>query len=216
MEIDAITDESLKVENKLSYIFPILRFHSRWSDIDQKDIAFYKNYSKTTSYKGMAINDDIKPYIDNKKYMEEKGKVEKILPVNMEYIEKIIALCKEKDIQLLMIELPSASSWSSAKSKATYELAQKHNIEFIDMNYLQNEMNFDWMTDTADKGNHLNVQGAEKVSRYLGEILTTRYQAEDHRNDKKYKDWKNEVTRYEERKQQLKNNRENQKENLKK
>jgi len=215
-KLEVFQDENINIDNKLSYIFPLLRFHSRWNELEKNDLRIHKNYDNTNSYKGMAMSNAIKPYIDNKKYMADKGKVETIPTLNLEYTKKIIELCKEKNIKLLMIELPSASSWSSAKSKATNELAKENGIEFIDMNYLLDELNFDWLTDTADKGNHLNIDGAEKVSRYLGEILSTKYNCIDHKEDFQYEEWNKEVKRYEENKKKLNNKKDTKSKNVKK
>lgn len=202
-KIEAIQDPGLEIEDKMSYIVPLMRFHSRWDKLERQDFKINKKYEKFNSYKGMAISNNVKPYIDKKKYMENKGETEKIPEKNQRYVEEIVKLCKERKIKLLMIEIPSASSWSYARGKATSELAKEHEIEFIDMNSLQEEMQFNWLTDTADKGNHLNVIGAEKVSRYLGKILSEKYECTDHRNDYRYLNWEEETSRYERDKDKL-------------
>ena len=46
-----------------------------------------------------------------------------------------------------------------------------------------------WTEDTQDKGDHLNVYGAEKVTSYLGNYLEENYELEDHRNDPTYEAW---------------------------
>lgn len=198
-KIEMIQDSNLEVDNKLSYIFPIMRFHSRWDKLERNDFKIGKTYQ--ISYKGMALSAEAKPYIDNKKYMGDKGETEEIKEINLEYIDKIVNLCKENNIELLMIELPSASSWSKARGNAVEELAKEHNVQFIDMNLLLEEMQFDWTTDTADKGNHLNISGAEKVTKYLGNILSQTYNCVSHKDDIKYNDWNTEQDRYEKAKQ---------------
>ena len=60
---------------------------------------------------------------------------------------------------------------------------------FIDCNLHLDEMNFDWMHDTPDCGDHLNVFGAEKVSRYLGKYLKDNYNIPDRRKDGDYASW---------------------------
>lgn len=199
-KMEAIQNEDLEIEDKLSFVFPLLRFHSRWSELKSNDFQITKKYDKSISYKGMAMSATIKPYIDKKKYMKDIGEVEKIPEFELVYINKIIELCDKEKIKLLWMEIPSASSWSKARSDAVQKLANEKQIEFIDMNYKIDNFNFDWKTDTADKGNHLNIQGAEKVSKYIGNILKEKYQLKDHRNDFKYKSWYEQATRYEENK----------------
>lgn len=204
-KLEILLDKDLKVKNKLTYIFPIFRFHSRWKELKPDDFKILKKYDKSTSYKGFPITTEVKPYIDEKKYMEDKGVVADIPEKNAYYFAKIVNFCKENNIQLLLIEIPSASSWSLARSKATQELAQKYQLEFVDMNCTLKEINFNWETDTTDKGNHLNLSGAEKISHYIGNILKERYNLEDHRKDNKYMHWNEETVRYEKVKKSTKN-----------
>lgn len=196
-KLQALRNTDLKIDDKLSYIFPLIRFHSRWNELEDSDFFITNKYDKSTSYKGMAMSNEIKPYIYNYKYMEETGEIEQITEENQKYIKKIVELCQEKNIKLLWIEIPSARSWSSSRSKAIKQLAEQYKIEFIDMNYPLSEFDFDWETDTADGGSHLNTAGAEKVSNYVGKVLQNNYKLEDHRNDIEYENWYDEAKRYE-------------------
>jgi hypothetical protein len=45
------------------------------------------------------------------------------------------------------------------------------------------EIGIDWSCDTYDAGVHLNVYGAEKLSRYFGEILRDDHGIADRRSD---------------------------------
>lgn len=222
VKLETINDKNLRIKDKdkLSYIFPLLRFHARWDNLKKEDfnISLQDEY-KDISYKGMAVTTDVKPYIDNEKYMKEKGEKSTISKENLYYINKIIRLCEEKNINLLCVSFPSATTtdlldskrkliidWSLAKNKKIEEIAKEYGIEFIDFNLPENQekIQFDWMKDTADIGNHLNIYGAEKVSKYIGKVLSEKYNLENHKNDEGISsDW-NEVTkRYEENKEML-------------
>ena len=200
-KIEALNETDLEIDNKLSYVFPLIRFHSRWNELEDNDFYITKKYNKSTAYKGMAMSSEVKPYVDKKEYMKDTGEVARISEKNQLYIKKIVDLCREKNIELLWIEMPSATSWSSARSKAVQELAKQYEIEFIDMNYPIPGLDFDWESDTADGGNHLNISGAEKVSNYVGKVLQEKYHLEDHRQDPKYASWYDEAKRYEKNKQ---------------
>ena len=97
---------------------------------------------------------------------------------------------------MLLIEIPSAESWSKDLSNKTEDFAKEHNLEFIDMNLNASEFGFDWKTDTSDGGDHLNVYGAEKVSKYLGKIIKDKYNITDHRNEKEYEEWYKDSEKY--------------------
>ena len=73
-------------------------------------------------------------------------------------------------------------NYSRHNSIAAY--AKEHDLEYLDMNLKLEEVGTDWATDSLDKGDHLNLSGAKKVSQYLGEYLSTRYDLPDRRNEK--------------------------------
>lgn len=187
VKFKAINDKNLKLNNKLSYIFPILRFHSRWNELEAND--FKKNmkdeYNKV-AFKGIPMIKTVKPYIDKNDYMGEKGEKKEILSEDKEYIEKMVKLCKENNIKMLWVEIPCAHSWSLAMSNAVTELANKYGIEYIDYNLQSNrdKIGFDWTKDTYDAGGHTNIYGAEKVSKDIGRVLSEKCNCTSHKNDK--------------------------------
>ena len=189
-KLKAITDPVYKNSKNdiLSYIFPIARYHSRWTELTDKDFRKALK-SEKFSYKGMDLITDIQPYNEEYKYMSRDHSKERIGEKCSKYLNKIINLCKEQNIELLLIEIPSAESWSTDLSNKTKEFAEEHNLEFIDMNLNASEFGFDWKTDTSDGGDHLNVYGAEKVSKYLGKIIKDKYNIADHRDEKEYEEW---------------------------
>lgn len=162
-KLKAITDPVYKNSESdiLSYIFPIVRYHSRWEELTDEDFRKALKNEKF-AYKGMDLITDIQPYNEEYKYMSRDHSKEVIGEKCLKYLNKIINLCKEQNIELLLIEIPSAESWSKDLSDKTEEFAKEHNLEFIDMNLNASEFGFDWKTDTSDRGDHLNVYGAER------------------------------------------------------
>ena len=45
------------------------------------------------------------------------------------------------------------------------------------------DIGIDWLTDTRDKGNHLNYSGAKKTTAVLGKYLEENYTLPDRRED---------------------------------
>ena len=144
----------------------------------------------------MDLITEIQPYNEEYKYMSRDHSKEVIGEKCSKYLSKIIDLCKEQNIELLLIEIPSAESWSKDLSNKTEDFAKEYNLEFIDMNLNASEFGFDWKTDTSDGGDHLNVYGAEKVSKYLGKIIKDKYNITDHRNEKEYEEWYKDSEKY--------------------
>lgn len=189
-KLTAITDPVFKNSKSdiLSYILPITRYHSRWSELTTEDFTEALK-EEDFAYKGMDMITDVKPYKQNYDYMKKDHSKEKIGKKSSKYLEKIINLCKENDIPLLLMEIPSAESWSKDLSDKTSEFAKEHNLEFVDMNLNASEFGFDWNADTCDGGDHLNVYGAEKVSEYLGKLIQEKYNIPNRKNDEDYSSW---------------------------
>lgn len=204
-KLEAIFDKNLGISKKsrLSYVFPIFRFHSRWSELKQEDFEklYYKSYNDI-AYKGMAVSLKRKAYIDKNNYMGLKQKENSSVPdKNLQYFEKIVKMCEKKNIKILLIEIPSTYTWSLEKSNKTIELANNYKLKFIDYNLKENidRINLDNKEDYADGGYHLNVYGAEKITNDLGKILTREYNCINHKEDEKYAYWNETSSKYHKR-----------------
>ena len=191
-KLNAITDSAFKntKSEMLTYILPLARFHSRWNELKDQDFQ-YAFKSEKYDFKGMDLCTDIKPYNYDNEYMKKDNSDAEIGTKCSKYLEKMVRLCKDNDIELLLIEIPSAESWSYDLSNKTQEFADKNGLKFIDMNLNYKEFGLDWKTDTPDEGDHLNVYGAEKVSKYLGKIIQEEYNIPNRKDDKNYESWYN-------------------------
>ncbi len=100
------------------------------------------------------------------------------------YLDKIRTLCKEKGIQLILIKAPSlAPQWYESDNEQVVAYAKKHQLPYINFYELLEETGIDYETDTYDGGLHMNLNGAKKLSEYMGNVLTETYGIKDHRND---------------------------------
>jgi len=65
---------------------------------------------------------------------------------------------------------------------------KQKNIDFINFYNLLNEINFDFTYDMNDDA-HVNVNGAKKITEYIGNYLEDMDLVIDRRNDLKFKEW---------------------------
>jgi hypothetical protein len=63
------------------------------------------------------------------------------------------------------------------------DYAQKNGLAYYSMVGKDEEIGLDWSQDTYDKGLHLNVYGAEKLTSYFGKILAENHGLADHRGE---------------------------------
>lgn len=162
---------------------PLTTNHNNW-----KKFLFNNEMDRWTNInKGYKKNMGIKPS-KNYDYMVETEDKKIIPKANYYYIEKMIEDAKKNNIKLIFIGFPSQKSWYYKKHNAMLELAKEYDITYINLN-LEPSISIDWSKDTSDHGDHLNYEGAKKVSKFLGNYLSTLGILKDHRNDDKYNSW---------------------------
>ena len=179
-----------KIEEKLSFYFPVFRYHNIW-----KPLLMGTEYAEE-SYKGFMLRDTIQAYKKGE-YMKETADKVTLSPVVTEYMDKIINLCSENDIQILLVSTPSPVNYNFKKYNALKEYAKENNLKYLHMNLKVKKLGINWESDTLDKGDHLNLLGAQKITGYFGDYLKSRYNLLDHRKDKKYEMWNRDAEDYE-------------------
>lgn len=194
----AIEATMMPEEHLIEYIFPLLRFHSRWSDLCEDDLKYFFHGVPTT-HNGYYLRADVRPAgefpeerrVRNPEF-EEKG---------YEYLDKMRELCDSKGIKLILFKAPSLYPvWHDEWNLQVEEYAETFGIPYINALQDIDKIGIDFDTDTYDGGLHMNVFGAEKVSSYLGPMLIAAG-LPDHREDSELSElWKQKEARYEEEK----------------
>lgn len=187
--IDGIRDV---LAEKGTYYFPIFRFHDIW-----KPLLMGMQY-REENFKGFMIRDGILPY-EGQEYMKETKEKQKISELVLEYLQEIRELCRECGAQLLLVSSPSPANYNYKKYNALKEYGEENGIAYLDLNLKAKELKIDWKQDSLDKGDHLNLTGAGKVTSYIGNYLKEHYALADHRDDQAYHAWKEEAKIYREK-----------------
>ncbi len=178
--------ESLTAEEQLhggilTYLFPILRYHSRWNELTQEDLTYWL-HKEPISHNGYLMQTGVKPYQDP--YVEPPLADERFGENSWRYLEKMRLLCEKHDVQLVLIKAPSLSPiWWPQWDAQVKTYATTHGLLYINLLQYQQQIGLDWQTDTYDGGLHLNVFGAEKASIWFGRILKDQCDLPDHRYD---------------------------------
>ena len=146
------------------------------------------NYTETDVNKGYYCVEKIDT-VDDNEYMTYSEEKEPIPRKNKIYVKILKEYCKAKGYEFALVSVPSYKNWNYKKHNSVKELAEKENIEFLDLNEKKDEINIDWKTETGDKGDHVNIEGARKVSDYIGRWLNEKNILENHKNDEKYNKW---------------------------
>ncbi|MDY4195514.1 MAG: SGNH/GDSL hydrolase family protein [Bariatricus sp.] len=177
-----------------NYYIPIFRGHDIW-----KSFLIDKKYPEE-SYKGFSFRCDVQPYKKGN-YMLETEQKEEMPDIVVKYMESIQKLCYKKGAELLLVGTPSPVNCNYRRHNSISAYAESNSLDYLDMNLRLDEIGIDWETDSLDKGDHLNLSGAEKVTKYLGDYLEEYYELPDHRGENSYRGWEKEAQEYEQKAQ---------------
>lgn len=186
-------------EHLIEYVFPILRYHSRWNELTSTDVEYMFKHKKVT-HNGYYMRVDALPAenIPPAKPLGDYSFGDKA----WEYLDKIRTCCEENNIQLLFIKAPSLYPyWYPEWDEQVKAYADKYGIKYINFLDVADEIGIDYNTDTYDGGLHMNLSGAVKCADYIGPILRNEFNVPDRRNDatlsalweQKIKDYNNEI-----------------------
>ena len=168
--------------------FPVLKYHDRWKTISFSDLTAQTQYTYIHNEKGYHFSKDIDP-ADTTHYGAPTKKMKQVSMVNRLYVQAIKSLCDRYHVRLVLLSTPSTKSWNMSKHNSAESMAKALGVEYLDLNLLQEEVPIDWSHDTRDKGDHLNIYGANKVSVYLAHYLRDTGLFADHREDPTYSVW---------------------------
>ncbi len=197
-KISAINASMTDDESLLEYLFPILRFHSRITDLEKSDFE-YMFKTKKVSHSGYLMQKGVLPMT------EESSGGKKLLDYtlpesSMEYLEKMRVLCEQNGAELVLVKSPTNSWaywWYDEWDSQVREYAAEKGLAYYNLIECTEQIGIDYSTDTYDAGVHLNVYGAEKLTKYFGEILKTNHitEAPVH-TDKEVSAWDTRVSLY--------------------
>ncbi|MCR5734106.1 MAG: SGNH/GDSL hydrolase family protein [Lachnospiraceae bacterium] len=203
-KIDLIKAASGKDEKLSEYLFPVLRFHTRWKELTSEDFL-YTFYDRDVTYNGFLFDfreTETLPAHDGYAHGDEVV----ISPKNLEYLNKTIELCRDNDVELFLMKVPSYSdNWSLGYDRRIGEIASNSGIDYVNFDPYSDEMGIDYRKHSPDEGSHLNTTGAEIFTSYLGDYIKDHYDITSHSNDPKYeKVWEKKLVRYENDKKTVK------------
>jgi hypothetical protein len=194
-KLRSIKASMMEDENFIEYLFPILRYHSRWSELTKEDFKYLFQKDRLF-HSGYYMRADVKPVTSIPK--GKKLADYQFGDNSYYYLDRMVELCKENNIELVLIKAPSLYPyWYDEWEAQIEEYANKHELTYINFLELIDEVGIDFENDTYDAGLHLNVSGAEKLSDYFGKVLSETYGLKDGRKDEKLKNiWQNKVDFY--------------------
>ncbi len=182
-KISAIRASMTEEENMVTYLFPLLRYHSRWSEITDDDFRYMFGRTEQVGHNGYLMQTDIRPMeglpdpipLENYEFPD----------ICMQYLDKMRLLCEKNGSELILIKAPSLyPHWYDEWEEQIITYSNKYDLKYYNFINVSDQIGIDWMIDTYDSGLHLNVNGAEKLTDYFGALLSSVHRLPDRRSDK--------------------------------
>lgn len=185
---------SVQPERRLQFLLPYIQYHNRYTEVSGADFLKDQGDPYYADWKGFLVNMAEKPIEETTfEPTDEQGK---IWPKAEEYLRKTIQLAEDNDIPVFVTVSPSASK--TREEQIIYNsvehicLNDYDNVAFVNFNEFNDRMGIDYLTDAADEC-HLNYKGNVKYTKLLSEMVKSRYDIPDRRNDPRYASWQRNV-----------------------
>lgn len=185
-------------QSVLSYLFPMLRYHSMWSELEEEDFEgdyVYRDLSEEY-HNGCNLINGV--YEDGEACeitpaLWEAGKSEEPLSaLGVEWYDKMIELCRENDITMVALFPPAIGNGHqhAARWETTAAYLESRGVDIIDYNNYDavHRIELNVATDFIDD-THMSYRGSLKMSPDLAYILYDRYGIRDRRGTEAASHW---------------------------
>lgn len=184
--------KELPFKEKMSYYMPFLMYHSRWDSLKETD--FYSSrYLKGSKPSGKTL-----PCKDWGMDISERP----IPEVNLEYLDKIIELCRKENMELVLFATPFVLNKEKVYARrqgvnlALERYLQEKEIPFL-FYQKTGEAKINYAEDFKD-ATHLNAKGQKKITHAVGQYLEENCGLKSHKGEPEYESWDRDYALYRE------------------
>ncbi len=161
-------------------------YHDRFSELSAEDFIYYP-WSKDS----LADKGGLPIYGTHDNAVITTADTEKRLPLSEKqetYLRRIIDLCRDKGVSLVMMVTPTVDRADEQPYYNTIaDICSAEGVPFVNMN--QEDDILILPSDISLDDSHLNMNGARKTGAYIAEYLHEHYDLPDHRSDPAAKSW---------------------------
>ena len=171
-----------------TYMFDIFKYHANWRSL--RLLSQWKSfrYAVPDPRKGYEGSTDVGPC----ELIDFSGETEELALDEKQdlAIRNLLAYLTEKNQKALFVVSPYLEDADTAKRLNTLErMITEKGFDYLDLNDYYEEIGLSGSDDFSDYGNHTNIAGSVKVTRFFENWLKDRYGLADRRGDRKYESW---------------------------
>lgn len=197
-KIDMITDLApiCGVEgffDQLEFYFPIIRYHSAWSEFETEDFDFSLNGLKAASTYSTFLN---KSTDTSSRYRVSSERTEPE-DAQRETMEDLLDYLEQEQVNAVFVMVPQAiqSEEVLGQWNALGDMITERGFEFVDIYSEADAIGIQFDTDLYNTL-HSNVHGSIKYTYYFAQYLGENYGFTDKRNDPEYAGWDEAYEKY--------------------
>lgn len=159
--------------DKLSYDFDLIKYHTEWIRLFDRQSQEYISNASSDSSKGFKLVDKVKSvsFHDYSYITDERNLSERLEAV----LQDLLDYCSEEELQVMFLV---NTYCQSEKDKKTYNYIARRvtekGFDFLNTNDYYQAIGLDFNTDYYDSS-HTNVFGADKYTDFVGKYLVEHY-----------------------------------------
>lgn len=180
-------------DEAISLYIDLMQYHDNYDALKTKlnwqlaDNRSGNNQIDRQTFKGYAISSKHTVFEDPSANITDRrsDKTGKFIDL----YEELLDYCNKNEINLLIVATPVVITEEESEGLNTLcDIADSYGVPFLNMNLYYEEMGLDFEKDFYDP-HHVNVLGADKVTKFFAKYLAETYDLTDHRGDSKYASW---------------------------
>ena len=168
-------------DNKENFLIPFFKYHSNW----QKPASMYKQLRKTFSegdtpsvIKGLHTYTAICQGLPAN-YATIPPSDYAITDMAKDYLVTFLEYCRENDLKVVFLNFPRILGGEKgdaflSRVEEVEQIIRQYDYPFLDLQEKAEEIGIVFPSDFYNT-HHLNIYGQQKMTRYLGDLITNEY-----------------------------------------
>jgi len=175
----------LSFSDRLEFYFPIIKYHSRWDELDSTyfhpDLNGFKGADFYDYYFNKSRNITDKFLVDDSK--------QELTDVLINSLDGLLDYCDKNKVNALFVTSPRGEEKDNLERiNKVNEIIESRGYPTLNLINKHNELNLDFSQDYYNR-NHTNIHGSIKYTYYISEYLIENYGFKDKRGNSEYSGW---------------------------
>lgn len=172
-------------DTKVSFIFDLIKSHGTWRSLTRNNFEYAIPGSKSSETKGFL---PIKKF--QKINLVDNSEITDAMPVSeraeADLRDFLNYVSDETNCRVLFVVTPYSETAGERRAyNYLAEIIDEYNFDYLNFNDLIDELGIDENHDFYDR-DHMNIFGAEKYTKWLGQYIRDKYDISDRWNDPEY------------------------------